>query len=62
METLAQIAKRLGIKPNPAMTDEAYLKIKDQMLQEINKMGKFKAYDLADAMYDFHKITPSGIA
>ena len=62
METLIQIAKRLGIKPNPAITDEAYLKIKDQMLQEINKMGKVKAYDLADAMYVFHKKTPSGIA
>lgn len=62
METLVQIAKRLGIKPNPAITDEAYLKIKDQMLQEINKMGKVKEYDLADAMYVFHKKTPSGIA
>jgi hypothetical protein len=62
VETLVQIAKRLGIKPNPAITDEAYLKIKEQMLQEINKMGKFKADDLTIAMYDFHKITPSGIA
>ena len=40
METLIEIAKRLGIKPNPRITDEEYLKIKEQILQELRKIGR----------------------
>ena len=40
METLIEIAKRLGIKPNPRITDEEYLKIKEQILQELQKIGR----------------------
>lgn len=39
METLVEMAKRLGIKPNPNITDEEYLKVKEQMLQELRKIG-----------------------
>ena len=54
METLVQMAKRLGIKPNSHMTDDDYKKIQDLMIQELKKIGKTSSDTLDGIMYDFH--------
>ena len=59
METLIDIAKRLGIKPNPQMTADEYCKIKSLMSHELT--GK-NDKDLDTIIYDFHKQTPRGTA
>ena len=55
METLVQMAKRLGLRPNPSMTGNDYKKIKDLMIQELKKIGKTSSDTLDGIMYDFHK-------
>ena len=61
METLVEIAKRLGIKPNPMITETEYLRIKSLMSYELT--GKEdQDIELDTKMYDFHKQTPNGTA
>ena len=57
METLVEMAKRMGIKPNPRITDEEYLKIKEQMLQELKKIGRPLTVnsDLKSSIYNIRK-------
>ena len=57
METLVEMAKRLGIKPNPRITDEEYLKIKEQMLHELEKIGRPLTVnsDLYSSLYNIRK-------
>ena len=67
METLVQIAKRLGIKPNPNMTDKEFFDIDNQIRQELRRMApKSKISDntgvnycseneLHDVLYQLYK-------
>ncbi len=56
METLLQIAKRLGIKPNPHMTKEQFEAIHRKICTEFG--GDFTWSTLVDALYNKRKKIP----
>ena len=64
METLLEIAKRLGIKPNPNMSDEEYRQITKRIVLELEdkyyKYSEFAGvpYSLDSAVYQVHKSVP----
>lgn len=56
METLVEIAKRLGIKPNPKMTDDYYImQVMPALEKELSKIRGRDSSGLVDAVYDAHK-------
>lgn len=50
METLTQIAKRLGIKPNPNITDEEFMQIDNQIRTELRRIAP--DYEIKDNKYN----------
>ncbi len=54
METLLEIAKRLGIKPNPDMTWEEYCKVEEKIAKDLTGDEEFFG-SLGDVVYDVHK-------
>lgn len=56
METLVEIAKRLGIKPNPSMTDDYYIMhVMPALEKEFSKICGRDFGELVQAVYESHK-------